>query len=126
MVKNYVMIVDVLKLSQRRKIILASRHSAHFLPSDKGGRPQPEIADVVSQRVLDPGAIATDIVKRHVEGNKPKLSFVDIVPVDPEKTVRAPLEMRCELMSITDVPGIVRLGIECGADGQIRASAGAI
>src|SRR5271168_242536 len=126
MIENDVVIVDVLKLCERRKVVLSGCYAAIFLPCHKGSRSQAKIVYVVSEGAFNSGTVAPHVVEGYIKRNKAKLAFIDVAPVNAEVAVLGPLQMRRELMCIANVPGIVGLGVKRGAHRKARPAAGPI
>src|SRR5208282_4455346 len=115
MIEYDVMLIDILKLSKRRKIVLSGGDAADFFPGHKLRHSQSEIGKIVGERVLESGAVSSHVVERRIDGDEPKLAFIDVVAIDPKIAVLRQHQMRGELMDVANVPRVVRFGIELGA-----------
>src|SRR5208282_3171753 len=115
MVEDDEVLIDVIKLGYRRKVVLAGGDAADLFPGHKLRHLESETGKIVSDRVFDSGAVASDVVEGRVDGDETKLAFVDIVAIDPEVAVLRQHQMRGELMKVANVPGVVGFGIEFGA-----------
>src|SRR5208282_1165943 len=115
MIEYDVMLIDILKLSKRRKVVLSGGDAADLFPGHKCRHSQSEIGKIVGERVLESGAVAPAVVEGRIHGDETKLAFVDIVAIDPEITILRQHQMRGKLMRVPNVPCVVRFGVEFGA-----------
>src|SRR5271155_28382 len=108
------MSIDVVKLGCRRKVVLAGGDAAILFAGYIRRHPQSEIGQIVSDRVLESGAVASDVVERRVDRHEAELALIYIVAIHSEVAVLRQHQLRRDLMSVAGVPGVVGFGVKAG------------